>query len=642
MRTARHGPGRTRRDPRKAKTPTAQITAALPGLRRTLHHVRPHVRPHRRLVIIGMIALFAEVAFRLAEPWPLKFVLDAIIASASPDLVADAAGEDNVMLLVVVAALAVVAVAALRAGSAYLRTVCFALAGTRAMTGVRAQLYEHLQRLSLRYHRSARSGDLLNRLIGDVGRVQEVAVTAALPLLGNIVTLVAMLGVMLWMDWHLALVSVGALLVFSLGSSRQGPRITGAARKQRRREGDLAGAANETLGAMQVVQAYGLEDVLSDRFAASNSKALKDGVKASRMSAALERGTDVLVGLASGVVLLLGARQVLAGTLTPGELTVFISYLKASFKPMRDLAKYTGRIAKAAASGERISDLLDADPDIVDSSWARPVQRLHGYVAFEGVSTSYGDGRLALRDVDLTVQAGQRIGLLGPSGGGKSTLASLLPRLQDPVSGQIRLDGHDMRDLTLASVRANIAMVLQDSVLFATTVAENIGYGRPGASPEEIVAAARAAGAHEFISAMPQGYHTVLGERGSTLSGGQRQRIAIARAMLRDAAIVVLDEPTTGLDPRTSAEVRQALRDLSAGRTTFIITHDVRDVADCDLVLWITEGRIMDRGTPEEIRERHLGPGHIATAQPPALRPSVTHPATTSPSITPPAGGTHG
>src|SRR5690625_4033896 len=248
-----------------------------------------------------------------------------------------------------------------------------------------------------------------------------------------------MLGVMFWLYWTLALIAIGALIVFALGSSRQGPRITGAARKQRRREGDLAGAANETLGAMQVVQAYGLEDVLSDRFAASNSKALKDGVKASRMSAALERGTDVLVGLASGVVLLLGARQVLAGTLTPGELTVFISYLKASFKPMRDLAKYTGRIAKAAASGERISDLLDADPDIVDSSWARPVQRLRGYVAFEGVSTSYGDGRLALRDVDLTVQAGQRIGLLGPSGGGKSTLASLLPRLQDPVSGQIRL-----------------------------------------------------------------------------------------------------------------------------------------------------------------------------------------------------------
>lgn len=608
-------------DPRKAKTPSAQLTAALPGLRRTLKHVRPHLRPHRRLIVIGMIALFAEVLFRLAEPWPLKFVLDAIIAAASPELVAHATGEDNLLALVIVASLTVVAVAALRAGSAYLRTVCFALAGNRAMTGVRGHLYAHLQRLSLTYHGSARSGDLLNRLIADVGRVREVAVTAALPLLGNTITLVAMLGVMLWMDWQLALVSIGALIVFAVGSSKQGPRITGAARKQRSREGDLAGSANETLGAMQVVQAYSLEGVLSERFASSNSRAMKDGVKATRRSAALERGTDVLVGVASGVVLFLGARQVLAGTLTPGELTVFISYLKASFKPMRDLAKFTGRIAKAAASGERISDVLDEAPDITDSSWARP-HRPRGYVTLQGVSTSYGDGRLALRDVNLNVLAGQRVGVLGPSGGGKSTLVSLLPRLQDPVAGEVRIDGHDLRDLTLASVRDNVAIVLQDSVLFATTIAENIEYGRPGADREEVIAAARAAGADEFIQALPLGYDTVVGERGGTLSGGQRQRIAVARAMLRDASIVVLDEATTGLDPRTAAGVRQALAELSRGRTTFIITHDVRDVADCDVVLWISEGRIVDRGTPEEIRERHLQPGsNLATAETAANQP---------------------
>ncbi|HLS14973.1 MAG TPA: ABC transporter ATP-binding protein [Beutenbergiaceae bacterium] len=598
---------RQRTDPRKAKTPTAQLSSAVPGLRRTLGHVRPHLRPHRKLVVVGMIALFAEVAFRLLEPWPLKFVLDAIIASvATTDEVAgDAPSAEGLMTLVIVAAVAVVAVAALRAGSAYLRTVCFALAGTRAMTGVRGHLYQHLQRLSLKYHRSTRSGDLLNRLIGDVGRVQEVAVTAALPLLGNVITLVGMLGVMFWLDWTLALIAIGALIVFALGSSRQGPRITGAARKQRRREGDLAGAANETLGAMQVVQAYSLEEVLSDRFTASNKQALKDGVKASRMSAALERGTDVLVGLASGVVLLLGARQVLAGQITPGELTVFISYLKSAFKPMRDLAKFTGRIAKASASGERISDLLDESPDIADTSWARPLRRLRGYVTFSGVATSYGDGRLALQDINLSVIAGQRVGLLGPSGGGKSTLASLLPRLQDPVAGQVCLDGHDLRDLTVESVRDNVAIVLQDSVLFATSVAENISYGRPGATEQEIVAASRMAGAHEFISALPQGYHTVIGERGGTLSGGQRQRIAVARAILRDAPIVVLDEATTGLDPASATLVRTALDRLSAGRTTFIITHDARDVADCDLVLWIEDGRITDRGTPAEIRSRH-------------------------------------
>ncbi|PWD51528.1 protein tyrosine phosphatase [Serinibacter arcticus] len=600
-----------------AGTPTTQLASAIPGLRRTLGHVRPHLRPHRKLVVGGFVALFAEVAFRLLEPWPLKIVLDTLIAAGTVSAITNQqpTGDPvtDVVRVVVIASLGVVALAGLRAGASYVMTVCFALAGTRAMTGVRATLYDHLQSLSLQFHRGSRSGDLLNRLIGDVGRVQEVAVTAGLPLLGNVVTLVGMLVVMLVLDPLLALVVVGALLLFGLGVARQGPRITTAARRQRGREGDLAGAANETLGAMVLVQSYGLQGVLSKRFESSNSGALTEGVRASRMSAALERGTDVLVGLAAGAVLLLGARQVIAGTLTPGELTVFVSYLKSAFKPMRDLAKYTGRIAKAAASGERISDLLDTEIDVRDTSWAREPRRVAGAITFEGVSTSYGDGRYALRDVSFHVPAGRRVGLLGPSGAGKSTLVSLLPRLQDPVAGVVRLDGYDLRDLTVSGVRDHVAIVLQDSVLFATSIEENISYGRPGATREEIEAAARAAGAHEFVLAMPQGYETVVGERGGTLSGGQRQRIAVARAMLRDAPVVVLDEATTGLDRATADGVREALLDLTAGRTTFVITHDPEDVRTCDLVLWIEDGRIADRGTPEEILARHGSPGEEPT-----------------------------
>ncbi|GMA33456.1 ABC transporter ATP-binding protein [Litorihabitans aurantiacus] len=593
-------------------SPTGQLAGALPGLRRTLGHVRPHLRPQRRLVVGGFAALFAEVAFRLLEPWPLKVVLDAVIAAGAVAAVTnmEPSGDStaDVLRVVLIASLAVVALAGLRALAAYAMTVCFSLAGSRAMTGVRATLFDHLQRLSLRFHRGTRSGDLLNRLVGDVGRVQEVAVTAGLPLLGNVVTLVGMLVVMLVLDATLAIVVVVALVLFAVGVARQGPRITRAARRQRSREGDLAGAANETLGAMVLVQAYGLRDHLSGRFASSNDGALRDGVKASRMSAALERGTDVLVGVAAGAVLLIGARQVVAGSLTPGELTVFVSYLKSAFKPMRDLAKYTGRIAKAAASGERISDLLEAEVDVRDTSWARQPRRVQGAVTLEGVSTSYGDGRYALRDVSVHVPAGRRVGLLGPSGAGKSTLVSLLPRLQDPVAGCVRLDGVDLRDLTLDGVRDQVAIVLQDSVLFATSIAENISYGRPGATREEIERAARDAGAHDFVVSMPQGYDTVVGERGGTLSGGQRQRIAVARAILRDAPVVVLDEATTGLDRATADGVREALLRLTAGRTTFVITHEPDDVATCDLVLWIEGGRIADRGTPQEILARHAAP----------------------------------
>lgn len=582
-------------------SPGEQLTAALPGLRRTLHHVRPHLRPHRWLMLGGLLAMFAEVAFRLLEPWPLKYVLDAVIQPG--------AGTDSgLMTLIVVAAVALLGVAALRALSAYGMTVFFTLAGTRAMTNVRGELYAHLQRLSLRFHRGSRTGDLINRLVGDVGRVQEVAVTAALPLIGNIVALVGMTIVMLVLDWQLALIVVAAFPVFLLGSSRQGRKITSAARKQRRREGDLAGTASETLGAMTVVHAYGLQRLLQGKFAASNAKSLRDGVMASRLSAGLERGTDVLVGLATGVVLLIGAMRVLDGALSPGELTVFISYLKSAFKPMRDLAKYTGRLAKAAASGERIVDLLETEPDIVDHPQAISAPRLRGDVAFTNVVASYGRGHRALVDVDLHVPAGTRVGVLGPSGSGKSTLVSLLPRLMDVDYGRVTIDGTDVRDYTLDSLRAQVSIVLQESVLFATTLAENIRFGRPDASDEEVQQAARDADAHGFITALPNGYDTIVGERGSTLSGGQRQRIAVARAMLRDASIVVLDEALTGVDPASARSLTAALARLTDERTTFVISHDTDDVADCDVVVWIEDGRVVDQGSPDEIisRRRHL------------------------------------
>jgi len=547
-----------------------------------------HLRPERPLIAGGLAALLAEVGMRLAEPWPLKFVIDGVIAEAGAEGIPSQPISLTALLLLACAALLVIV--ALRALAAYLMTVCFALVGNRLLTRVRADLYAHLQRLSMAFHDKVGTGDMVQRVTADVGRLKEVAVTAGLPLLGNLATLVGMVAVVAIMDWQLALVMLGVFPLFALIGVRLSRRIHTVSRTQRKAEGALATRATEVLSAMQVVQSYSLEEQMQREFDSSNTKTLKDGVKAKKLAAGLERKTDVLVGLATAVVLFVGAQRVLAGALTPGELVVFLTYLKAAFKPMRDLAKYTGRIAAATASAERIADVLATRPAISTHSWARPAGRFRGEVRLENVWLSYTPGRPVLRGVDLHVRAGERVAIVGPSGSGKSTLVLLLSRLIDPDTGTVSIDGQDLRDLTLATVRSQVAIVLQDSVLFATTIAENIAHGLPGATTAQVEAAARLAGAHEFILELPEGYDTVVGERGGTLSGGQRQRIAIARAAIRDASVIILDEAMTGLDADTEREVSAALDRLTEGRTTLVVTHDLSAADRADRVVRISAG----------------------------------------------------
>ncbi|MFC7621884.1 ABC transporter ATP-binding protein [Microlunatus sp. GCM10028923] len=602
------------------RTAKPGLSAALPGLRRTLHRFRHQVAAERKLIMLGLLALIAEVGLRLLEPWPLAYVIDAIVAATGADLATRGApvpgvpGVADLTVLLISCAAALVGVVALRAGAAYAMTVCFALAGNRVLTRVRTELYAHLNRLSLRFHESRRTGDLVTRVTGDIGRLQEATVTAAIPLAGNVITLAGMFVVIVIMDWQLALAVAVVFPLFLLIGGRLTRKINAVSRGQREAEGALASLATESLGAMPVVQSYALETRLEQRFGGSNERTLTDGVRAKRLSAGLERKTDVLVGLATGVVLLLGGHRVLAGALTPGELTVFLTYLKTAFRPLRDIAKYTGRLAKAAASGERIVDLLDTRPEIVDAPWARPAPRSRGLIEFRDVVFGYRPGRPVLKGLNLIIPPGRRVALVGPSGAGKSSIAGLLSRLRDPEAGQVLVDGRDLRDLTLDSVRSQVAVVLQESVLFADTIRANIAFGAPDAgdgrpvSEEWIRWAARLAGADEFIRALPQGYDTVIGERGATLSGGQRQRIAIARAAIRNAPIVILDEAMTGLDPGTEAEVAAALRRLTEGRTTLVITHDLDAARDADLVFWIDDGRLVRAGTPEAVLDRPANP----------------------------------
>ncbi|MGO1971886.1 MAG: ABC transporter ATP-binding protein [Propionibacteriaceae bacterium] len=576
------------------------LREAMPRLLATARRFKPHLRAQRRLLVLGLLALFAEVALRLVEPWPLAYVIDLIVAEAGADLAGERTIVGSVWTMLIICAVALVGAVTLRAAASYAMTICFALAGNRVLTRVRSELYAHLNVLSMRFHDRRRTGDLVTRVTGDVGRLQEAAVTALLPLTGNFVTLFGMLVVIAILDWQLALVVLIVFPLFGLLGVRMTKKITKVSRKQRDAEGAIASLATETLSAITVIKSYSLAGRMQERFGGSNEKSLRDGVQAKKLSAGLERKTDVLVGVATGVVLFVGATRVLVGELTPGELTVFLTYLKTAFKPLRDIAKYTGRISKAAASGERITAVLDEQPDLVDASWARTAPRFRGYVDFEDVSLSYETGRPALRGLDLRVHAGRRVAVVGSSGAGKSTLAALLVRLRDPDSGRILIDGHDLRDMTLDSVRAQVAVVLQESLLFATSIGENIamGLGRP-ATEEEIIEAATLAGAHDFVMALPDGYATEVGERGSTLSGGQRQRIAIARAAIRRAPIVILDEAMTGLDPRTEAEVTGALDRLTHGCTTFVITHDLAAARTADQVVWLEDGRVTGTSIPD-------------------------------------------
>ncbi|SQJ05061.1 Putative multidrug export ATP-binding/permease protein SAV1866 [Serratia rubidaea] len=564
------------------------------SLGRMVRHMLPYLRQQKKLAAGGVLAMLTEVVLRVAEPWPVKYVIDALSVSLGARLDGDMAPA-TLWLLLVCGGCAL-ALAMLRAMASFLTTLAFALTGSRIATRLRADLYQHVQRLSVQYHRTTPQGDLVQRLVADIGRLQEVAVTAGLPLMGNMLTLVAMSGVMLWLNPPLTLCVLGCAAAFVLATRYSAPKITAAARKTRKQEGALASLAHETLGAIAVVQAYGLESAFSQRFAGANQKSLTEGVRARRLAAALERATDVLVALAVGAVLFFGGLQVLCSEMTPGDLVLFLTYMKTTMKPLRDVAKYSGRIARAAASGERVMQVLRQQPAISDAADARPCSEpVRGELHFDHVWSDYG-GAPVLKGVELHIRAGEHVALVGASGAGKSTLAALVMRLQDPARGEVRLDGRPLPGLMLASLRAQVAVVHQEPVLFAMSIRDNIRMGNLAADDAAIVAAARQADALAFIQALPAGFDTVLGERGETLSGGQRQRIAIARALLRDAAVVVLDEVTSGLDSRAAQAVLNSLDRLIRARTTLVITHDFDVAMRCERIIWLEDGRVVESG----------------------------------------------
>ena len=567
------------------------------SLRAIYKRFRHHLRAHSATAILAGLCMIGATAMELLKPWPLKFMFDGLLIpqQAADTIVSRAvemAGTPDMLLAASVAGMLLIAVLAglFGFGQSYL----LASIGQKVVAAIRQELYSHVQRLSLSFHLNQSSGDLLARLTEDVRMMRDLLVNSGVFLAARSLIVAGTIAVMALMDWRLTLVALAVMPVLLLISMRFSSAIKGAARRQRRKESKITHVMNESLGAIRVVQAYAREAHEDARFAKQNAASAKAGLVATKLEANLDRIVQVMLAAGLAAVVWYGVIRIRAGAITPGDLLVFTAYLTTLYKPIRKSAALTGRIAKATVCGERILALLDTAPEIADKPDAKPAPAFTGEVRLEDVTFGYGDGSPVLDSANLTIRAGETVALVSPSGTGKTTLANLVLRFYDPGKGRVSIDGTDVRDVTLESLRDQISVVLQDSILFADSIRNNIAYGRPDASEEDIIEAAKAANADAFIRSLPEGYDTVVGERGATLSGGQRQRIAIARAMVRNAPILIVDEPMTGLDGANEQAVREAFAKVMKGRTSIIISHDLSTASLADRALQIRDGKIVE------------------------------------------------
>jgi subfamily B ATP-binding cassette protein MsbA len=568
----------------------------------TLVRFRSFLARYRARLGAGVLFTLLSSLFALAQPWPLKVIVDSVLQGKPAHVPGLTFGENWSRTAILDAAIAAfVVILLVGALFDYLGSYLMESSGVRMVSDIRETLFARLQRLSLGFHSTQRTGDLITRVMSDITRVQDMLIQSFSVLVPNIALLIGMMTVMFWIDWQFTLLAlaVGPPLFLLVYSYRF--RIKGASKEARRHEGRLAARAGEVLGAVRVVQAFTREDFEDERFAQQSSSTVAANLEATRLQAQFSPLVDVLAGLGTAVVLFVGTHRVLSGQLTLGLLLVFLSYLGSLYKPMRQLSKLAYVTSKGAASAERVSEVLDVEEDLRDVPDARPAPRLTGAVRLESVEFAYTDGRPVLRDIELETGPGQVVAVVGPTGAGKTTLVSLIPRFFDPQRGRVLVDGLDVRSLRLASLRSQIAIVPQEPLLFEGTIFENIAYGRSESTESDVLRAAEAALVDGFVRRLPEGYDTPVGERGATLSVGERQRISIARALVRDASILILDEPTSALDPASEQLLIEALENLIAGRTTFVIAHRMSTVLGADQVIVLDQGRVVERGTHEEL-----------------------------------------
>jgi subfamily B ATP-binding cassette protein MsbA len=562
------------------------------------------LRPHWIRMTLALVAVAGETSASLLEPWPLKIVLDYLLqARPLPGWMTPVAGWLGGGTLAVLN-LAVVAVAVIAIGgaiSAYANTALTANVGQWVMHDLRRTLYRHIHRLSLAEHDEKRTGDLIGRVTSDIESIQSFVTTALLGIVTNVLTLVGIIGVMLYLNWRFTLISLAVGPVLFLVVYLFTRRIKKTSRDVRKKESELVSTVAEVFSSIRVVKAFAREEYEERRFERQSLENVEAALVARAVKMKLAPVVDIIVATGTCLMLWYGARMVLAGQLTAGALVVFLLYLGKMYKPMRDLSKATDTVSKAGVGFERIREVLETEGGVRDQRHARRATGFKGAIAFDGVSFGYGPDQVILDDVSFAIQAGQVAAFVGPTGGGKTTIINMVARFYDPVSGTVSIDGTDIRKFTIRSLREQISFVLQDALLFHAPIWQNIAYGRPDANRAAIIRAAELANAHDFIKDMPEGYDTMVGERGVMLSGGQRQLIAIARAVIRNTPILVLDEPTSGLDAQSQQTVFDALDRLMKGKTCIVIAHHLATIRSADTIFVVKDQKLAERGTHEQL-----------------------------------------
>src|SRR5215469_7976756 len=569
----------------------------------------PYLRPYIWKIGLALVILLLDTLADLASPWPIKLIFDNVLLGKhlhQPwSLIIPQALAQNHRLFFSVLCATLLLLALISAGSTYMGMRMLATTGQLVIFRLRSALFAHLQLLSPAFYDRQRLGNLLTRLTSDIQSIQDMLVTALPLLLFNVMLVAGMLVVLLLINRSFGLLGLVSAFIVYLVLRRYLRAIKQMARQTRRCESDANAVVQENLRGIRVVQAFGLESYTQQRYEEHTKKALHFGTIAARLQSGLPSVVSLMTDTGNLAALTIGGILVMLGQISIGDLLLFSAYLRTMYSPLRQMGKFSNTLTRASASAERVVDLLETAPAIVDAPTALTVPRVIGALAFQQVSFSYHQKRSALQEISFNMYPGMMVALVGHSGAGKSSILHLIQRFYDPQKGQILIDGRDIRTFTLASLRQQIALVPQEPMLFRASVCENIAYGRTGVSEAEVIAAAQQAYADEFIRRLPHGYDTLLEENGGGLSGGQRQRLAIARAILRQAPLLLLDEPTVGLDAQSEQIVVKALERLMAGRTTIVSAHRLSTIQRADLILVLDKGHIIEAGTPAQLLAAH-------------------------------------